>query len=72
MIETTTLFDLENQHTSGAYGKRPTALMRGAMAYSSTISWAIAIWTPRAAKVSPHWVTAIQPSSRRLAIKPIR
>ncbi len=29
MIETTTLFELEDRHGSGAYGKRPTALVRG-------------------------------------------
>jgi len=29
MIETTTLFDVEDRHGSGAYGKRPTALIRG-------------------------------------------
>ena len=29
MIETTTVFELEDRHGSGAYGKRPTALVRG-------------------------------------------
>ena len=29
MIETLSLFELEDQHGSGAYGKRPTALVRG-------------------------------------------
>ena len=33
MIETTTLFELEDRHGSGAYGKRPTALVRGAGVY---------------------------------------
>lgn len=33
MIENATLFDLENQHGSGAYGKRPTALIRGQGVY---------------------------------------
>ena len=33
MIETTTVFDLEDRHGSGAYGKRPTALVRGDGAY---------------------------------------
>lgn len=34
MIETATLFDLENRHGSGAYGKRPTALVRGEGVYA--------------------------------------
>ena len=34
MIETATLFELENQHGSGAYGKRPTALVRGEGVYA--------------------------------------
>ncbi len=34
MIETATLFELENQHGSGAYGKRPTALLRGEGIYA--------------------------------------
>ena len=29
MIEATTLFEVEDRHGSGAYGKRPTALVRG-------------------------------------------
>ncbi|MCY3834062.1 MAG: aspartate aminotransferase family protein [Chloroflexi bacterium] len=29
MIKTTTLFEIEDRHSSGAYGKRPTALVRG-------------------------------------------
>ncbi len=29
MIETTSLYDVEDRHGSGAYGKRPTALARG-------------------------------------------
>ena len=33
MIETTTLFELEDRHGSGAYGKRPTALVRGEGVY---------------------------------------
>ncbi|MDE2774358.1 MAG: aspartate aminotransferase family protein [Chloroflexota bacterium] len=33
MIETAKLFELENQHGSGAYGKRPTALVRGEGVY---------------------------------------
>ncbi|MCY4062269.1 MAG: aspartate aminotransferase family protein [Chloroflexi bacterium] len=34
MIETESLFDLENRHGSGAYGKRPTALVRGEGVYA--------------------------------------
>lgn len=34
MIETANLFELENQHGSGAYGKRPTALLRGEGVYA--------------------------------------
>jgi len=34
MIKTATLFELENQHGSGAYGKRPTALVRGDGVYA--------------------------------------
>ena len=34
MIDATALFDLENQHGSGAYGKRPTALVRGEGVYA--------------------------------------
>jgi len=34
MIKTATLFELENQHGSGAYGKRPTALVRGEGVYA--------------------------------------
>ena len=34
MIETATLFELENRHGSGAYGKRPTALVRGEGVYA--------------------------------------
>jgi len=34
MIETASLFDLENRHGSGAYGKRPTALVRGEGVYA--------------------------------------
>jgi acetylornithine/LysW-gamma-L-lysine aminotransferase len=33
MIETTKLFELEDRHGSGAYGKRPTALVRGEGVY---------------------------------------
>ena len=33
MIETTTLFEMEDRHGSGAYGKRPTALVRGEGVY---------------------------------------
>ena len=33
MIETAALYALENQHGSGAYGKRPTALLRGEGVY---------------------------------------
>ncbi len=33
MIETPTVFELENRHGSGAYGKRPTALVRGEGVY---------------------------------------
>ncbi len=33
MIELATLFELENRHGSGAYGKRPTALIRGEGVY---------------------------------------
>ena len=33
MIETANLFELENQHGSGAYSKRPTALVRGEGVY---------------------------------------
>ena len=33
MNETANLFELENQHGSGAYSKRPTALVRGEGAY---------------------------------------
>ena len=34
MIETTALFELEDRHGSGAYGKRPTALVRGEGVYA--------------------------------------
>ncbi len=34
MIETASLFELENQHGSGVYGKRPTALVRGEGVYA--------------------------------------
>ncbi|MCY3866277.1 MAG: aspartate aminotransferase family protein [Chloroflexi bacterium] len=34
MMDTATLFDLENRHGSGAYGKRPTALVRGEGVYA--------------------------------------
>ena len=34
MTETATLFELENRHGSGAYGKRPTALVRGEGVYA--------------------------------------
>lgn len=34
MIETATLFEIEDQYTSGAYGKRPTALVRGEGVYA--------------------------------------
>ena len=34
MIETATLFEIEDQYGSGAYGKRPTALVRGEGVYS--------------------------------------
>lgn len=34
MIETATVFELENRHGSGAYGKRPTALVRGEGVYA--------------------------------------
>lgn len=34
MTENATLFDLENRHGSGAYGKRPTALVRGEGVYA--------------------------------------
>ena len=34
MIGTAALFELENQHGSGAYGKRPTALVRGEGVYA--------------------------------------
>lgn len=34
MIEKASLFELENQHGSGAYGKRPTALVRGEGVYA--------------------------------------
>ena len=34
MIDTNTIFDIENAHTSGAYGKRPTALVRGEGVYA--------------------------------------
>jgi len=34
MIDTTTLFEVENAHTSGAYSKRPTALVRGEGVYA--------------------------------------
>ena len=33
MIETTTVFEIEDRYGSGAYGKRPTALVRGQGAY---------------------------------------
>ncbi len=34
MIDATTLFDIEDAHTSGAYPKRPTALVRGEGIYA--------------------------------------
>ena len=34
MIETATLFEIEDQYGSGAYGKRPTALVRGEGVYA--------------------------------------
>ncbi len=34
MMETANLFELENRHGSGAYGKRPTALVRGEGVYA--------------------------------------
>lgn len=34
MIDSTTLFELEDNHTSGAYPKRPTALVRGEGVYA--------------------------------------
>ncbi len=34
MIETATLFEVEDQYGSGAYGKRPTALVRGEGVYA--------------------------------------
>ncbi len=34
MIETSTLFELEDRYGSGAYGKRPTALIRGEGVYA--------------------------------------
>ena len=34
MNDTTTLFDIEDNHTSGAYPKRPTALVRGEGVYA--------------------------------------
>lgn len=34
MIDTTTLFEIEDNHTSGAYPKRPTALIRGEGIYA--------------------------------------
>jgi acetylornithine/LysW-gamma-L-lysine aminotransferase len=34
MIETTALFEIEDQYGSGAYGKRPTALVRGNGVYA--------------------------------------
>lgn len=34
MIDTTTLFEIEDQFTSGAYSKRPTALVRGEGVYA--------------------------------------
>ena len=33
MTETTTIFEIEDRHGSGAYGKRPTALVRGEGVY---------------------------------------
>ena len=33
MIETTTIFEIEDRYGSGAYGKRPTALVRGQGVY---------------------------------------
>jgi LysW-gamma-L-lysine/LysW-L-ornithine aminotransferase len=34
MIDTATIFEIEDNHTSGAYGKRPTALVRGEGVYA--------------------------------------
>ena len=34
MIETQTIFTTEDTYTSGAYGKRPTALVRGEGVYA--------------------------------------